>query len=150
MQNQLSQDIHYWTNSLNTPTYNTWLGLAFERLCLQHVQQIKHGLSIGGVICDVYSWTAKASDENKGAQIDMLIDRKDGIIDICELKYSAGEYHLNSEEEERIANKCHRFIEDYPTTKAVHVALITTNKKPIENNSDFVQNILIMNDLFAF
>lgn len=66
---------------------NSWSGLAFERACLIHLEQIKKALGIRGVITHGYSWDTVATDEHPGAQIDLLIDRSDKIINLCEIKY---------------------------------------------------------------
>ena len=74
---------------LGKPKFNTWSGLAYERVCMQHEQQIKEALGIAGVETNVYSWTYRAKDnKDAGAQIDMLIDRGDDVINICEVKFS--------------------------------------------------------------
>ena len=77
-------DEHFWTNQINTTAVNTWLGLAFERVCLAHVEQIKRKLGISGVLTEVNSWYCKGNPEKGifGSQIDMLIVRKDQVINL--------------------------------------------------------------------
>ena len=79
---EMPKDEHFWTKQMNTPVVNTWLGLAFERVCMEHVNQIKMKLGISGVLTDVNSWYCKADPDRGmfGSQIDMLITRKDQVI----------------------------------------------------------------------
>ena len=86
-----NQDDHFWTNSLRSPLFKTWSGLAFEMLCLNHVEQMKIALGISGVQCRVCSWRTH-KNKVKGAQIDLLIDRADQTINLCEMKFSKTEY----------------------------------------------------------
>ena len=77
------------------PAVNTWRGLPFERLCFWYILQIKEALGISGILASVYSWRKKFdSPGNDNAQIDMLIDRSDHIINICEMKFSSNEYTM--------------------------------------------------------
>ena len=78
-----------WMQFIGTPAYYAWTGLSFETVCLNHTDQIKAALGISGIEADLYSWQRKASDSGKeGAQIDLLIDRADRTIDLCEMKYT--------------------------------------------------------------
>lgn len=80
-------DEHFWSNQINTPAVNTWMGLAFERVCLEHVDQIKKKLGISGVLTEVNSWYCKADPDKGifGSQIELLIVRKDQVINLCEI-----------------------------------------------------------------
>ena len=93
-------DEQYWSNSVDNPAKNAWIGLTFEQLCKDHMKQIKHALGISGVLSSESIWYAKGGiDENgtvqQGAQIDLLIDRRDKVINICEMKYSSNEYEID-------------------------------------------------------
>lgn len=110
-------DAQYWTKITGTPEYNTWCGLAFERVCLQHVEQIKAKLGIQGVITTVYSWSVTGSKEKPGAQIDLLIDRNDDVINLCEIKYSKALFQITHTIDENLQNKRERFIQETGTEK---------------------------------
>lgn len=90
-----------------TPTVNTWLGLAYERVCMAHVSQIKRALGIGSVVTKAYSWRSK--DPEHPAQIDLLIERADKMINLCEIKYSETEYSLSQEEYLNIGRRVESF-----------------------------------------
>ena len=80
---------HFWSSSLDTSVHNAWAGLAFERVCLQHLPEIKAALGFSAVISSAHSWTFKPKPDDTdqiGVQIDLLIDRNDGIINLCEMK----------------------------------------------------------------
>lgn len=143
-------DKSFWTKNLSTNKYLTWCGLSFERISLLHVDQIKKALSIGGVISNDYSWRSSIVENSKanGAQIDLLIDRNDGVIDLCEMKYTIGEYSISAKEETNILNKKARFMEETGTKKAIHTILVTTLGLTKNSHSDIIDNVVIMNDLF--
>ena len=141
-------DEHFWTNSIDTPLRYAWSGLAFERLCLWHIPQIKSALGIRGVISSVFSWRAEANEEHRGAQEDLLIDRRDDIINLCEMKYADDEYAFNNEEEEKMRNRKTAFKLDTKTRKTVHTTLVTTYGLRKNSHSDIVQNVVTMDDLF--
>ncbi len=141
-------DEHFWTNSIDTPVRNVWCGLAFERLCLWHISQIKAALGIQGVISYVYSWRTEASETHKGAQVDLLIDRRDNVINLCEMKYSDDIYALDAEEEEKLRNRKTAFLQDTNTRKAIHTTLVTTYGMYKNTHSGIVQSVVTMNELF--
>jgi len=91
------KDEHFWSKAIGSAAYNVWCGLAFERVCLLHIRQVKRKLGIDGVISEEYSWVTRKDETHPGAQIDLLIDRADDVIDICEMKYSKNPYSVNED-----------------------------------------------------
>ena len=143
-------DEHFWSISLNSPIYHTWSGLAYERICLQHIQSIKNALGISSVLTNVYSWRQKA-DEQKGllgAQIDLLIDRNDQIVNLCEIKYSKSEYTISKEYESTLRQKIEAFRVGSGSKKAIHLTIITTYGLTENPYAQTVQNCITMDDLF--
>jgi len=111
------------------PSKRTWkgyatcqCGMAFERVCLQHVEQIKRALGIAGVRSSAYSWRFRADGENRDAQIDLVIDRDDGVVNLCEMKYSSEPYEITSEEAERLKNRKQAYIRETGTRKTCRTA----------------------------
>ncbi len=141
-------DEHFWTNSIDTPILTTWSGLAFERLCLWHVPQIKAALGIQGVNSSVCSWRTEATEEHDGAQVDLLIDRKDGVINLCEMKYADDQYAFDADEESKLRNRRTAFKLDTKTKKAIHTTLVTTYGLRKNSHSGIVQSVVTMDDLF--
>jgi hypothetical protein len=130
--------------------YSNWCGLAFERVCLAHIPQIKHSLSIGGVTTNEYSWYVRKTDTHPGAQIDLLLDRADQTINLCEIKYTTGgDYTLNEEEERKILNRREQFLETTHTQKSIHLTLITTRGLTRNAHSDIFQNVVNVDALFS-
>lgn len=122
------QGANYWKSMLGTPKYNTWCGLAFERTCLWHIDQIKKQLGISGILTNEYAWRY-SGDENKnlrGVQIDLLIDRSDGIIDICEMKYSKEAYVISADYGRELQRKRDVLAKVTGTESAVHTIMVTT------------------------
>lgn len=116
----------YWSKIQMTATFHTWCGLAFERICLLHSEQIKKALGISGVITNEYSWRTVANEEHPGAQIDLLIDRSDKIINLCEIKYSEGPYPIDKKYMENLRNKAALFRQLTKTRKGIALTMITS------------------------
>lgn len=143
-------DEHFWTNQINTPLVNTWMGLAFERVCMEHIEQIKVKLGISGVLTEVNSWYCKADLDNGvfGSQIDMLIVRKDQVINLCEMKYSQSEYTITEKVDRNIRNKISDLVTVSGTKYAIYPTLITTYGLVENSYSQEVQSVVTMDDLF--
>ena len=143
-------DEHFWTNQINTPAVNTWMGLAFERVCMQHVAQIKNKLGISGVLTEVNSWYCKADPDRGvfGSQIDMLITRKDQVINLCEMKYSGSEYTITEKVDKSIRNKINDLRVLTNTKYAIYPTIITTYGLVNNSYSDSIQSVITLDDLF--
>ena len=115
--------IDSWMDFVGTPAYYTWCGLAFETVCLLHVKQIKKALEIAGVSSNTFSWKSKHS--KPGAQIDLVIDRKDDVINLCEMKYSLEEYVIDTSYEKDLLHKLSCFKEETRTKKALWITMIS-------------------------
>lgn len=140
------KDSEYWSHLLNTPAQNTWYGLAFERVCMDHVPQILRSIGIDRIQTDYYSWRSETTTPK--SQIDLIIDRADGIITICELKYSADTYQMTQMEAGKIATRLQNYISENSPKKGVQTALVTTVGLKPGKNADAVQCVTVLNDLF--
>lgn len=143
-------DEHFWSNQIKTPAINVWHGLAFERVCLSHISQIKQKLGIMGVLTHVNSWSCKEDKESGvfGSQIDLLIVRNDQIINLCEMKYSESEYTVTQDVDRGINRKIHDLQTVTKTRYAIHPTLITSYGV-VDNPYAFnMQAVITMNDLF--
>ncbi|MDO5446253.1 MAG: ATP-binding protein [Prevotellaceae bacterium] len=135
-------DEQYWSHTCLSNEHNAWKGLAFERVCLQHVAQIKHALGIGGIVSNVCSWSGK------GAQIDMVIARGDNVINICEMKFCNGEYAIDKKYAEDLDRKMITFREETGTRSALHLTMVTTYGVSHNQYWNKVQSEVLMDDLF--
>ena len=140
----------FWSRAISKPIYNAWSGLAFERVCFQHIDQIKRALGISGIISNVYSWvyTPKTADE-KGVQIDMLIDRDDNVINICEMKFAQAEYELTEKYDRELRSKVEVFRTRTKTRKGVSLVMITSYGLKRNAWANGIQSQVTMDDLFA-
>ena len=115
-------------------------------MCLLHVPQIKAALGIAGVESSEYSWKSKKKEG--GAQIDLLIDRADDVINLCEMKCTDKEFEVSVKYKADLINKVDTFIDEVKPGKAIHITLITSNGFKKNEYSEIVQNIIDPEKLF--
>jgi hypothetical protein len=137
---------NFWSSMIDTPQHRSWSGYAYEQVCLAHVQQIRQRLGISGVHCKYAAWRSKESEN--GAQIDLLIDRNDAVINLCEMKYSIHPFTIDKKYAENLRNKIGIFKEETKTPKSLYLTFITTFGLRTNEYSGMVQNEVIMEDLF--
>lgn len=142
-----SMNTAYWTRQQGTPVVNTWLGLAYERVCMAHIPQIKRALGIGSVVTEAYSWRSK--DAEHPAQVDLLIERADKMINLCEVKYSETEYSLSQEEYMNISRRVENFRAAVQTRYGIVPTLITTFGLSRGMYADLIHASVVLDDLFA-
>ena len=142
------KDEGFWTHHLDNPSRRSWAGLTFEQLCKDHIKQIKKKLSIAGISSEVSVWNTSATDEHDGAQIDLLIDRRDRIINACEMKFSENAFEITKEYDENLRHKVSVFKEITETKKAVQLVMVTTYGVKKNMYSSRIQNEVTMDDLF--
>ena len=153
VENHNGQDEQLWSKLAGKGLTDSWSGYAFEQVCLHHIPQIKKKLGISGVICNVHSWSCRPFiDENgttwKGTQIDLLIDRADDVINLCEIKYCADKYVITADYEERLRNRQSLLRKVTKTNKALYLTFITTYGVAYNLHSGIVQSEVTMDDLF--
>ena len=113
------------------------------------MSQIKQALGISGVVTNVYTWRiGPTPDGEKGAQIDMLIDRADNMVNICEMKFSKQEYVVTSDDAMNMHHKAQRFINDKGKGKSVSLTMITVNGIARTAHWGDIQQSITANDLF--
>ena len=142
-------DEMYWQHTCNSPEHNTWAGLAFEKVCFQHIPQIKNALGISGVVSNVCSWRTEKTDEHPGVQIDMLISRGDDVVNLCEMKYYSGEFLITEAVAKDFAVKTGVFRQLSGTKASVHMTLITSYGVVSNKYSSSIQSLLTFDDLFS-
>lgn len=123
-----SVDSEFWIKKQSISKWNTWSGCAFESLCLKHIQKIKKALGISGISTIESGWhyLPKKAINEQGAQIDLVIDRADKCINLCEMKYSSLEFTIDKPYEEKLQNKKSVFRKQTETTKTLFVTMVTT------------------------
>ena len=142
--NTFSHD--FWMRFSRTPAHAAWAGYAFEILCLTHIQQIRKALGISGVLTEIYTWRSKSHDP--GAQIDLVIERGDQVVNLCEMKYASSEYTIDKAYDLNLRNKRSAFIAETHTRKAAQTTMITTyglNKNAYQSGIPYE---ITLDDLF--
>jgi AAA+ ATPase superfamily predicted ATPase len=148
MYNKPENDEHFWTNFIENARHRAWSGYSFEQVCLAHLRQIKHKLSIAGVLTRTASW--RSNDKENAAQIDLLIERNDKVINLCEMKYASEEFVIDKNYNEILRDKRGIFRSQTNTNKAIHLTLITTYGVKHNKYRNDIQSEVTMADLFAF
>lgn len=143
-------DERFWQHSSNSPKVNAWRGLAFERVCFWHVRQIKKAIGVSGVLAQVYCWRHVADDVYPiGAQIDMLIERADRVINVCEMKFTARPFAIDKSYQERLKIKLGAFEQVTGTRSALHLTIVSAAGLLHNKYSSFVQSEVNLHDLFG-
>ena len=144
-----TSDENFWQSTALSHLRTTWKGLSFERLCLQHVRQIRAALGISGVHVEAYAWSHAPDEECPvGAQIDLLLDRSDGVINVCEMKFSPDVFLVDAKTEEGLMRKLAVFSSVTGTRKAVHLTMVTPFGILRNAHSGRVQSEVTLADLF--
>ena len=140
------QDEHFWTNLADTPQHHAWAGFAFEILVSLHINEIKRALGILGVQTAIFAWRSGGSDQ--GAQVDLVIDRRDGIINLCEIKFSKTQFAIDKDYEEKLRNKIAVFKAETKTRKSIHLLMLTTFGLQKNRYFGIAQREVVLDDLF--
>ena len=130
----------------DTGKYINWRGHAFEVLCLYHIEQIKKALGISGVNTNEYSWIS--SKKEGGAQIDLVIERDDGIANLCEEKFTDTAFSISSEYEEDLLNKIELYKQETKTKHATKLVLISVEGIKGSAHTEHITRVLTLDDLF--
>ena len=137
-----------WLNFIDTPEYRAWSGYAFEQVCLSHLPQIKKSLGISGVHTTVSSW--RSQHPLGGAQIDLVIDRRDQVINLCEMKFSVNPFSISKQYATELRNKVGVFKTETGTRKSFFLTMITTfGIQQNVHSTGLIQNQLQLDDLFS-
>jgi AAA+ ATPase superfamily predicted ATPase len=140
-----------FTKLSDLQNYKSWSGYAFENICLMHIDQIRKALGISGIYTSISSFFARPKDGLTGAQIDLLIDRSDQSINLCEIKFSTKDYTLTKKEVSSIENKKRVFQYHTKSNKHLFTTIITTfglikNQHRIHH----VDQVVVLDDLFSY
>jgi len=147
----------YWNRTLNTPHRNTWAGFAFESLCIKHIDQIIQAIGIEDIAHKIGCWRFVPARKSKdqGAQVDLLFDRADGIITLCEVKFSEHVFTIDKAYSGILNQKIDAISKHYPnsknpTKKQIQLAMATTyGIKKNMYSEELVQNVITLNELFV-
>ena len=127
-----------------SPKISSWQGFSFELLCILHLEQMKNALGISGILTNSSVWRAK----DNSAQIDLVIERADRIVNLCEMKFSRGKYEISPSYAQKLMERASIFIAETKTKYAVSNVLVTTYGVLDGKNYSVVDNEIVLDDLF--
>ena len=143
----------YWITRSQTSGYRAWAGYAFEGICLKHASQIRRALGIEGVATQVGTWRyvpPRHDQKQKGAQVDLLFDRADGVINLCEIKHSTDLFTIGKEYSRELKEKIAVFEERTKTKKDIHLTLVTPHGLRANAwSKDLIDSVVTVDALFA-
>ena len=146
---QNQNDATFVNDNFASDVMKGWRGVAFEQVCWQHIQQIKHALGIEGVKSSISAWVVKGDDAKTGAQVDMLIMRDDNIVNLCEMKFTSTPYSIDKEEEAKMLHRVGLLKESLSSKQTTHLTLISTYGLVQGKHSGKVQKVITCDDLFS-
>ncbi len=144
------EDNNFWLEMIKTPEYQSWRGYAFESFCYKHVSHIKKALGIVGASkIGAWRYIPKIDEDNQGAQIDLLFDRNDDAVTICEIKFSDKPFTITKEYAEKLKQKVETYQRVTRTKKQIFIAMISANGiKKNKYSEELVSGVVILDDLF--
>jgi uncharacterized protein len=138
----------FWIKKYNTPAVKAWQGYAFENVCLKHIEGIKQALGISGILTTESSFYKRKDDQSPGCQIDLLVDRADNAISICEMKFYNGAYHVTDDNIRDLQQKRNIFQEKTKTKKQLFLTLISADGVTDNKNNMLIDKHLDASTLF--
>lgn len=142
------KDEHFWRNTAENPSRRVWEGFVFENICWDHIGQIKSALGISGVMSELYTWKLIGDDKKKGAEIDIIIKRKDRVISLCEAKFYGSEYEIDKDYDAILRNKTDAFRISNKINETIQLVMITTFGLTKGKYNGIVNHDITMDQLF--
>jgi len=139
----------YWLKLSQSQKWKSWAGYAFESLCIKHTAQIKNALGISAIYTETGSFIVKGKSSQKGTQIDLLIDRNDGVINLCEMKFYEGPFSITKSYAQNLREKITIFKEKTSTRKQIFITMVSSfGISENKHSLGLVHHDLTLNDLF--
>ena len=148
VEKQTSLGDGFWQQRIESQQIVSWRGLAFENLCFVHIAQIKKALGINGVSTTESAWS-KRPDDTEGTQIDLIIERKDNVVNMCECKFYGDEFLVDGDYYRKLMRRQDLFSKQLPRKMAIHNTLITTYGLAYNEYSGVFSNVITLDDLFG-
>ena len=145
----LNRDEHFWQDNENHPSLHTWRGHAFENACLHHVSQIKSAMGVGGVSSENSSWTLQGEEGQKGMQIDLVINRSDRVVNLCEMKFVNTEFEVKNDYEMTLRHRLNWMTDHVSRRQNVQMTLVTTYGLKYGIHSGIFQRVVTLDSLFS-
>jgi len=145
----------FWVSQSNQPIWKIWAGLSFESTCYKHIDQIRNALKIDpGATVGTWRFVPKAKGaqeeiKQEGAQIDLLFDRLDGAITLCEIKCSDNQFAIDKSYAQELLKKIEVFRKQTRTKKQLFFCMITKmGLKKTMYSEEIIANQATLEDLF--
>ena len=148
VQGRTEIDPEFWMHNGTSPAVNAWRGFAFEEVCFYHILQIKKALGILGVSTTQSSWALRGDDDKEGAQIDLLIQRKDNVVNLCEMKLYNEKFTVDKAYYQKMVYRQNLLAGRISRKSVIHNVLVTTEGLNYNEYSGIFQNVVVMDDLF--
>ena len=145
IEDKIIQKEQNWLNLMDAQAYKSWCGFAFENICLRHLLPIKKALGISGIYTEASSFYKKGTNEEQGAQIDLVLDRKDRVINLFEMKFYNTDFHFGTADSAALRQKQQVFVAATKSKKYISWVLMTTFGV---KNKGILDNVLTLDDLF--
>lgn len=140
---------HYWRDNCTSPATRAWRGIAFEELCMTHVEQMKAALGISGVATEHSPWIVPATEEQRGGQVDLILTRKDNMVHVCEMKCYDDLYQMSQDEELKLRHRLSLVRENVKKRQSVQATLVTTFGLKQGKYSGIYTQTVLLDNLFA-
>ena len=139
---------HFWQENYRSGKLNAWRGYAFEEICFSHIQQIKAALGISGINTSVSSWIPRDDNGKPLSQMDLIIERADNNVNLCEIKFYSTAYTIDKQYDAKLRDRVQMLINILPPKQTVKLTTITTFGLKRNEYSGQVQSSITMDDLF--
>ena len=143
-----SRSADYWQRHENAPGISSWRGIAFEEVCLSHLPQLKSALGISGVGVHASPWTLRGTEDQEGMQIDLILERQDRVVNLCEMKFSVGEYEVDKVYEMKLRGRLQTIQQMINRRQNVQMTLVTTFGLRHGIHSGIFQQTVCIDELF--
>ena len=144
-----NREENFWRDNENQPALTAWRGLAFEDVCLHHVGQIKTAMGISGVGSTNSAWNQQGNDNQPGMQIDLIIERNDRVVNLCEMKFCNTEFEVKSDYEQTLCSRLNWMTEHVGRRQNVQLVLVTTYGLKYGMHSGVFQHVVTLDSLFV-
>ena len=150
LKDHYGKDEHFWSNTIDNPGRRSWTCLTFEQLCKDHIAQVKQELGISGVLTEESIWYTKEDADLgiDGAQIELVLERRDRVINFCEMKFSVNEFVIDKMYDIVLRNKLETFRRMTGIRQSLQITMITTYGVKKNKYSNFIQSQVTLDDLF--
>lgn len=141
-------DNSFWQRNINAPALNAWRGIAFELVCFTHTAMIKRALGVENVVSNQSAWVERGDDSQGGTQIDLIIERDDHVVNLCEIKFLSVPYEPDNADEKRYRHAISMLQKHLSPKQYIHMTLVSTYGLKTGMHSGIFQQVVTMEQLF--